>query len=51
MEMDIEEVRKIRTRREKKGEMVVVKLRSKENKWNIIEGKNIKKNVNMDRRQ
>lgn len=40
--MDIEEVRKIRTEREEKEEMVVceawiVKLRLEENKWKIME--------------
>lgn len=36
IEMDNKEVRKIRTRWKKKGEMV--KLRSEENKWKIMEG-------------
>lgn len=47
VEMDIEEMKKIRTRREEKGEIVVIKLRSEEIRWKIMDRKRSLKKTEM----
>lgn len=39
VDIEIEEIRKIKTRREEKGDMLIVKVRSEENKRKILENK------------